>query len=67
MNDQVLHIAIDVSLGEDQIYRPMRDGARQQTTFCGWLGLIGRLDEMLSSASRPIVANGDRTPHQEEQ
>ena len=67
MRDQVLHIAIDVTLAEDQIRGQVRDGVRQPTPFCGWLGLIGRLDEMLGSASLPTAATDDRTPRQEEQ
>ena len=66
MRDQVLHIAIDASLAEDQIHGQVSDG-RRQTPFCGWLELIGQLDGMLGSAFPPVAATGDRRPRPKEQ
>jgi hypothetical protein len=60
VSDQVLHIAIDVNLSEDQIHGQVGDGVRQPRPFCGWLGLIGQLDEMLSSPRHPAASSGDR-------
>jgi hypothetical protein len=59
MSDQVLHIAIDVSLAEDQIHGQVGDGVRQPTPFSGWLGLIGQLDRMLGNRPRPAVTHDD--------
>jgi hypothetical protein len=67
MRDKVLHIAIDVTLAEDQIHGQVSDGAGRATLFSGWLGLIGQLDQMLGSASQPTAADGDLTPTEEEQ
>ena len=49
MSDQRLHIAIDVSVAEDQIQGQVRDGESEPKQFHGWLGLIGELDSMLGS------------------
>jgi hypothetical protein len=67
MRDKVLHIAIDVTLVEDQIHGRVSDGVGQPTSFSGWLGLIGQLDEMLGATSQSTAANGDVTPAEEEQ
>ncbi len=47
MNDQILHIAVDVSFADEQIKGKVSDGARQPQPFFGWIGLIGALDGML--------------------
>jgi hypothetical protein len=65
MSDQVLHIAIDVSLAEDEIQGQVGDGVGRPTPFTGWLGLIGQLDEMLGSAHPPTAASGDPTPREQ--
>ena len=49
MSDQRLHIAIDVSVAEDQIQGQVTDGEGEPRHFYGWLGLIGELDVMLGS------------------
>jgi hypothetical protein len=49
LSDQRLHIAIDVSVAEDQIQGQVSDGVRQPRPFSGWLGLIGELDAMIGS------------------
>jgi hypothetical protein len=49
MSDQRLHIAIDVSVAEDQIQGQVCDGEGEPRQFYGWLGLIGELDVMLGS------------------
>lgn len=56
MSDQRLHIAIDVSLAEDQIQGEVGDGVRQPRPFSGWLGLIGALDGLLGPIPGPAVA-----------
>ena len=61
MSDQVLHIAIDVSLAEDEIHGQVDDGVGRAASFSGWLGLIGQLDEMLGSADPSTAASGDPT------
>jgi hypothetical protein len=61
MNNQVLHIAIDVSFTDDQIQGQVGDGVGAPTAFTGWIGLISQLDEMLGTASTPVVGHGDRT------
>ncbi len=58
MSDQVLHMAIDVSLAEDEIQGQVDDGVGRAASFSGWLGLIGQLDEMLGTAEPP-AASGD--------
>ena len=65
MSDQVVHIAIDVDLGEDQIHGQVGDGVGRSTPFSGWLGLIGQLDELLGTGSTPVAA-GDRVPDEGE-
>jgi hypothetical protein len=49
VSDQRLHIAIDVSVAEDQIQGHVCDGEGEPKQFYGWLGLIGELDVMLGS------------------
>jgi hypothetical protein len=49
VSDQRLHIAIDVSVAEDQIQGQVRDGEGEPKQFYGWLGLIGELDSMLGT------------------
>ncbi len=62
MSDRVLHIAIDVSLADDQIHGQVGDGVGRPIPFSGWLGLIGQLDVMLGTASTPAAATGGRRP-----
>ena len=64
VNDQRLHIAIDVSLADDdQIHGEVGDGLRQPRPFSGWLGLIGVLDGLLGSITDPpAVDRGRETP-----
>lgn len=59
MSDQV-HIAIDVSVDEDQIHGHLGDGVGQSTAFSGWLELLGLLDDVLGVGPRPPVAYDDR-------
>jgi hypothetical protein len=54
VSDQRLHIAIDVSVAEDQIQGHVSDGVGQARQFSGWLGLIGELDGMLGSRRQAI-------------
>jgi hypothetical protein len=56
VSDRRLHIAIDVSLAEDQIRGEVGDGVRQPRPFSGWLGLIGELDGLLGSITEPTAA-----------
>jgi hypothetical protein len=49
MSDQLVHIAIDVSITGEQIRGHVCDGVQAPRTFSGWLGLIGELDGMLGS------------------
>jgi hypothetical protein len=49
VSDERLHIAIDVSVAEDQIQGHVCDGVGQPRRFYGWLGLIGELDGMVGS------------------
>jgi len=49
VSDERLHIAIDVSVAEDQIQGQVCDGVGQPRQFYGWLGLIGELDGMVGS------------------
>jgi len=49
VSDQRLHIAIDVSVAEDQIQGDVCDGVGQPRRSSGWLGLIGELNGMLGS------------------
>ena len=68
LSDDVLHIAIDVSRAEDEIHGQVDDGVTQPTPFSGWLGLIGRLDEILGPPSPTTRARDDvRTPPEEGQ
>jgi len=64
VSDQRLHIAIDVSVAEDQIQGQVSDGVRQPRQFWGWLGLIGELDAMIGSLrqerSMPATSTSDR-------
>ena len=64
VSDQRLHIAIDVSLAEDQIQGQVWDGVRQPRQFSGWLGLIGELDGILGSRPEdtPDPAVAPRAP-----
>jgi hypothetical protein len=57
MDDEVLHIAIDVSFADEQIQGHVSDGVRAPRAFSGWLGLIGELDGMLAEPGQ-----GDATP-----
>jgi hypothetical protein len=61
MSDQVLHIAIDVSLAEDEIQGQVGDGVGRPASFSGWLGLLGQLDEMLGTAEPSTAASRDPT------
>lgn len=54
VSDELLHIAIDVSVAEDQIQGHVSEGAGQPRQFHGWLGLIGELDVLLGS-HRPDI------------
>ena len=54
VSDELLHIAIDVSVAEDQIQGHVSDGVGQPRQFHGWLGLIGELDGLLDS-HRPEI------------
>jgi hypothetical protein len=60
MSDRTRHIAIDVSLTEDQIQGQVGDGIGAPTPFSGWLGLIGQLDELLGGGSSTAAA-GDHS------
>jgi len=66
MSDQVLHIAIDVSMAEDEIQGQVGDGVGRPTPFSGWLELIGQLDDMLGTAEPPTAASGDSRPGEEQ-
>jgi hypothetical protein len=54
VSDQRLHIAIDVSVAEDEINGQVCDGLRPPRQFAGWLGLIGELDGMLASQRQDV-------------
>jgi hypothetical protein len=66
MSDQALHIAIDVSLTDDQIQGQVGDGVGRSTHFSGWLGLIGQLDDILGTAERSTADSGDPAPGERE-
>jgi hypothetical protein len=55
VSDHVVHIAIDVSFADEQIYGRVADGTRQPQPFSGWLGLIGALDQILGSPCQTIA------------
>lgn len=67
VTDQLLHIAIDVSLDDDRIHGQVGDGVRQPRQFRGWLALIGPLDELLGSPRQPATPSGDRAPGEEDE
>jgi hypothetical protein len=67
VSDKVVHIAIDVSVADEQIHGQVSDGTRQPQPFSGWLGLIGALDRILGpprQMSAPPSA-GDPVGHAE--
>jgi hypothetical protein len=53
VSDRTLHIAIDVTLVDQQIEGHVREGGRQPKPFSGWLGLIGALDGILTPPTQP--------------
>ena len=55
VSDQVVHIAIDVSIADEQIHGQVSESSRQPQPFFGWLGLIGALDEILGSPRQTSV------------
>jgi hypothetical protein len=61
VSDERLHIAIDVSVAEDQIQGQVSDGVRQPRQFSGWLGLIGELDAMIGSLRQDLSMPGADT------
>lgn len=47
---QTRHIAIDVRIDGEEISGEAGDGMGQPTPFSGWLGLIGALDELITTS-----------------
>jgi hypothetical protein len=61
VRDELLHIAIDVRVADDQIQGHVSEGAGQPRQFHGWLGLIGELDGLLGS-HRPDIPDPADAP-----
>jgi hypothetical protein len=61
VSDQLVHIAIDVSITGEQIRGHVCDGVRAPRAFSGWLGLIGELDGMLGTPRQdPATASAGK-------
>ncbi|MFL5861711.1 MAG: hypothetical protein ACJ780_13155 [Solirubrobacteraceae bacterium] len=62
MRDQLMHIAIDVSIADEEIRGHVGDGVRAPQPFSGWLGLIGALDTMIGPPRQSSTAPDTREP-----
>jgi hypothetical protein len=48
MDDRPLHIDLDLRLQGDEVAGRAATDGRPERPFCGWLGLLAALDELIS-------------------
>jgi hypothetical protein len=62
VSDQVVHIAIDVRIADEQLRGDVCDGVQPAKPFSGWLGLIAALDALIGSPRQESPAPSAGTP-----